>query len=455
MKHYKKLRWLGVLPLLLAALLLFAPWESWLEQKIIRTLRAQGLGPVTLTLDHVGLSGITLRDVTLGQPPLKLAQVTVGYHLGALLSGELNSVRLQGLAINLTHDALGWNIDGLPTPPRNGDAAKKTTLPVSAEALSALPFTQLSLIDSSIQLAAKNIQASLMLDATLQHGPTNSLRLDARDVRIALPMGMLNINGLRAQFTLDEAAQQWHGDWAFTAQIEASDTMTVPTLTASGTLTVFANAVQFTGSIASDDTSYEAQFSGEVSLVDASRSHLKVLQAHVPWSGGEIALNKAKIPLSGDAPIALSLEVKKVEIDSLMQALTGNKATASGVVSGIIPLRISKTGQVMVGKTSLKAQGPGIISLSPEVIPGDNAQVATVRELLKNLHYTVLTLDLAMAPDNTLSATLAVEGKNPDAEQSRPVKLNVHLSGDLLNFIVQNNQLLSDPKSFIEKNHHD
>lgn len=451
----KQLRWFLLLPLLATALLVLAPWEAWLEQNIIRTLRAQGFGPVNLTLDHVGLSGITLRDVTIGQPPLKLARVTVGYHLGALLGGELSTIRLQGLAIQLTHDALGWNIEGLPTPPASGAAAKKTALPVSADALAALPFAQLSLVDSTIQLAANNIQASLTLDAMLQHGAANTLRLDARDVHITLPMGMLSVNGLRAQFTLDEAAQQWHGDWAFTAQIEASDAGVVPPLTASGTLTVFADAIQFTGRATSKDTTYEAQFSGEVSLVDSARSHLKLLHAHVPWNSGEISVNKAKIPLSGDAPIAVSLEVNNIAIDSLMQALTGNKATASGVVSGIIPVRISKTGQVTVGQTSLKAQGPGIISLSPEVIPGDNAQVATVRELLKNLHYTTLSLDLAMAADHTLSATLAVEGTNPDTKEGRPVKLNVHLSGDLLNFIVQNNQLLRDPQSFIEKNHHE
>jgi len=103
-----------------------------------------------------------------------------------------------------------------------------------------------------------------------------------------------------------------------------------------------------------------------------------------------------------------------------------------------VPLTIARDGAVQVGKTALNADAPGTIALAPEAIPGDNAQVALVRDVLKNLHYTLLAVGLDTAPDGSLQAALAVSGKNPDVENGRPIKLQVHLSGDLLNLIAQN-----------------
>ena len=451
MSMRKTWRWLLLVPVVLVALIFFAPWQGWLEQKMIAALAAKGFSPATLTVGHVGLRGITLRDVTLGDPPLKLAHVTVGYSPVALLRSELKDIRINGLTITINKSDQGWSVDGLPPFAPTENTAKTPTFPVSADALKQLPFTQLALVETGIHVAAKNIDAQATLDATLQHGSVTMLRIHGREAVIKLPAASIGFRAIKTELTLDNAAQQWNGNWSLDGVSIASESIVAPPLNAMGTLTMQADALQFTGSLTSDDKAYAAKFVGEYSLVKPERSYVKLLHAQLPWSGGVIAVNNAKIPLVANTPIALTLEVEKVAIDTLMQALTGSKATATGVVSGKLPLRISKSGDITVGKTSLKAEGPGIISLSPEVIPGDNAQVAMVRDLLKNLHYTVLALELDMAPDNTLSATLAVEGANPDAQKGRPVKLNVHLSGDLLNFIVQNAQLVSDPKSFIEK----
>lgn len=455
MSMRKKLRWLLLVPVALAAAATFMPWQVWVEQKLIATIAAKGYGPVALTLDRVGLSGITLRDVVLGEPALKLANVTVGYSPRALLKGELKNIRVNGLHVNITQSENGWTVEGLPTMPTTTAPEENVALPVTLDALKKFPFTQLELLDSAIHVAAKTFEAQLTLDAMVQHGISNSLQLHGRKAEITLPANRVTLGAIKTELTLDHAAQQWNGNWSLGSIVIDTQAQAIPPLNATGTLTIQADAVQFTGSMTSDDARYEAKFAGEYALTKPERSYVKLLHAEVPWSGGVISVNNAKIPLAPNTAIAVTLEVKKVAIDTLMQALTGSKATASGVVSGQLPLRISKSGAISVGKTSLKADGPGIIALSPEAIPGDNAQVAMVRDLLKNLHYTVLALELDMAPDNTLSATLAVEGANPDSQNGRAVKLNVHLSGDLLNFIVQNTQLMTDPKSFIEQKNHE
>ena len=142
-------------------------------------------------------------------------------------------------------------------------------------------------------------------------------------------------------------------------------------------------------------------------------------------------------------------------IESLLKLLTNDTATATGVVSGTLPLTITAEGKITPGKGSLKSEEAGIINMPPDTIPGDNQQVTLVRDVLKNLHYSLLSLELDTEDDKTLSVTLAVEGNNPDVEKGRPVKLKVHLSGDLLNLISQNLKLMTDPTKFIEQESHE
>ena len=73
---------------------------------------------------------------------------------------------------------------------------------------------------------------------------------------------------------------------------------------------------------------------------------------------------------------------------------------------------------------------------------------------MKNLHYTVLSIGMDSDKNHKLSAVLAVEGNNPDVANGRPVKLNVHLNGDLLDFIQQSLMSLIDPHMFIKQDLH-
>jgi hypothetical protein len=451
----KKLRWLLLVPVLLVALIAFAPWQVWVEKKMVSALEEKGFSPVTLTIDHIGLGGITLRDVSLGEPALKLSHVTVGYNPRALLNGQLNAIRIDGLSVRAFEADTGWKIEGLPAFPKSQTTQSAAAIPVTDAALAILPFSQLELANSSLSVSKNGLEASIPVTLLLQHGTPNMLRLSSNGAEVKTPALGIAVGAMTAELTLDAANQKWQGNWALNDVVATSDAMVLPALSAKGTLALTADTVRFTGNIASADKTYEAVFDGHYALNKPESAALQIAHAKLPWSGGVISLNKATIPLAAHTAMAFTLSVDHVAIDSLMQALTGNQATASGVVSGQLPIRISKTGDISVGKSALKADGPGIIALSPDVIPGDNAQVTIVRDLLKNLHYTVLALELDMAPDNTLNATLAVEGSNPDVEKGRAVKLNVHLSGDLLNFVVQNKQLLTDPQSFIEQKNHE
>lgn len=456
MKRRHSWRWLLLaVPLVLLLAALFAPWQPWLEKKLVAALAAKGFAPVTLTLDRIGIHGLVLRDVSLGEPPLTLQNVTVGYSLDSLRRHALESVRLDGLSLRLVESDAGWVLAGLPPLPTSPARDAPITIPVTHAALSALPFRTVAIEKSSLGISGKGIEATLPFALHLTHDGQTKITLETKDALLANPATSAALGGITATLTLDEAAQQWLGSWEISDIHITADAMAVPVLKASGSIILNTDRVQCMGTLHSEDKTYLVDFASEYSFAKPEASRVTIATAHLPWNGGRVTLDKTSVAPTGKAPIALTLNVEHVAIDSLLQALTGNKATGTGVVSGKLPLVITRDGAVSVGKSSLKADGPGTIALSPEVIPGDNAQVAIVRELLKNLHFTVLSLDLAMAPDHTLAANLVVEGNNPEVERGRPVKLNVHLSGDLLNFIVQNNRLLADPKSFIEQNTHE
>ena len=87
----------------------------------------------------------------------------------------------------------------------------------------------------------------------------------------------------------------------------------------------------------------------------------------------------------------------------------------------------------------------------PGAIPGDNQQIALVREILKDLHYSLLSVAVDSGKDHKLSVMLALEGNNLSVYNGRPVKLKVHLSGDVLNFIQQNLTAFTDPKQLLKQ----
>lgn len=452
-------RSLNIFAAIIAALLLaflLLPWQGWVQQKLIAAIEKKGIAPVSLSVSSIGLHGLVVKDVSLGEPPLKLAELTVGYAPRALLRGEIEDVELSGLTLNATQGDTGWSITGLEALMQPKATSEPTKLPVSSAALGAMvPLKRVSLVGSTLHAAGKGWQADVPVKAMLHLTAPSSITLESTAITANFGENGVTTGTLKAALALDEEKQQWAGTWEVEGITLTSESIALPKLNASGNLVVATDVMAASGNVLSADKSHHAAFKVNYALNDPKQSVATISQAAMPWGGGNIAVNKVVVPLSGKQSITLNLAVNQIAIDTLMQALTGNRATATGVVSGTLPITILPNGELRFGKGALTADQPGTIALAPEVIPGDNQQVALVREVLKNLHYTLLSLELDMAPDGKLSAMLAVEGQNPDVEKGRAVKLKVHLNGDLLDLIRQNVNLMTDPKTFIEQGTHD
>ncbi len=371
------LRRIAVFLLLLFAALSVAyvtlPWKSWLQHKLIAMLEKQGVAPVSFVVDGVGLRGITLKEIHVGDPAYQMDHLAFAYSAKALLTGDESS------PLTLRSDTLSL---------RAGDT------PV-----------------------------------TIAH------------VELVL--------------TRQGSFKAWRGTWRAEGIKIEDETFALPPLQGKGDLQVDPATLNVTGEFTNDANTHMAVGALEYSLNGEAASALTIREAKMPWGGGVVALTKTQVPIGGKKPVTLTLNVRKVNVESLLQALGAQGATATGAVSGSIPLTLMPNGKVKVGTGGLNAAEPGIITLPPETIPGENAQVSLVREVMKNLHYTVLGLSLASDSDGNLLVKLGVEGKNPDVENGRPVKLNVQLSGDLLDLLLQNIQLMSDPQTFIEQSGHE
>lgn len=447
---------LSIFAALIAAFFLL-PWQGFVQQKLIAAIEKKGITPVALTVSSIGLHGLIVKNVTLGEPPLKLTELTVGYAPRALLNGQIEEVELSGLTLNAVQTDTGWSITGLDALLQHKEQpSEPMKLPVSVPALTKMvPFKTIAIVNSTLHVAGKGWQVETPIAGKLNLTAPASISLESPAVTTGFGTNGITTGAIKAALTLDEPKQQWAGTWQAEGIAVTTESLALPKLSGSGTLAATADTISGGGSLGSADKSHRAAFKLNYALNEPKKSIATISQAEMPWGGGSIAVSKVVVPLADKRTITLNLAVNKIDINTLMQALTGNKATATGMVSGTLPVTILPSGELRFGKGALKAEEPGIITLSPEVIPGDNQQVALVRDILKNLHYTLLALEMETSPDGKLTVMLAVEGQNPEVEKGRPVKLKVHLNGDLLNLIKQNVQLMTDPKTFIEQGTHD
>ncbi|MFZ4541685.1 MAG: intermembrane phospholipid transport protein YdbH family protein [Rickettsiales bacterium] len=437
-----------------SAAIILLPWKPIVEKQIVRTLATKGISPASVRVDHIGLRGLVLKNVSLGDPPVLLTSLTLAYQWRALLEGRIEDIELNGLALHGIQREGAWQLEGLENLLRSKSPASPAAIPVTKAEMHKLPLSSLKVTDSRLNLVGSGMVAEVPLTLELQHNTTTNITAESAKANIALGENILAIGNLKINLALDDAKQQWVGNWTMDEINVISQSISLPTLKGSGSITLLKEEVKLTGSVVNADQSYKAEFNLNYNLNNPAVSVAVLKRLNMPFSNGRLSAREVRFPLDGKKHgTSFTLQLNNIAVDKLLQSLTNNRATASGIVSGSIPVTLTAKGDVRIGKGSLKAEGPGTIALAPEVIPGDNQQVELVREVMKNLQYQVLALEFGMAPDNNLSAKLSVEGRNPDVENGRPIKLNVNLSGDLLDLIKQNVTLMTDPKTFIENNH--
>lgn len=422
------------------------PWNTLLEQRVTAFLNSRGIENVSFQISNVGLHEATFDDIRIGaEDPLLLQSVTVQYHPKELLEGNLQDIVLTGLDIKILQTEEGWKIAGMDALQPNG-ARKGSNLGLS-EVIELLPFTTVDIKDSYLRISGKSIQTSLPFNMHLSKNPKTILNVTINATNLAAASSEASLGIITVNAEPDEN-KNWKGTWLLES-LDLGEAMPIPVLKGNGTLTNIGDNVTIDGALTSVDKQYNASFSTLIDIKASDRNVLTVKSASFPFKEGSISAKGTRIPFNRNKNIVINLDVKKVSLNDLMQTLTRERVTATGTVSGRMPVVLKPDGSYTLGQGTLKADSSGLIQMSSELLPGDNEKTQLVREILKNLHYSAFSAAVDTSGKDGLAVKLSLEGNNPDVYNGRIVKLNVNLTGDVLDFIQQNAMLFTNPEKLL------
>ncbi len=425
------------------------PWNDVLERRITAFLQGRGIENVTFDIDSVGLHSATIKDIAIGADnPLVLQSVTVQYDPRELANGNLQDISLSGLAVKILQTEEGWSIAGtegiLPKKEKESDGPGLAL----SDIVDLLPFKKVEIKDSVLDIIGSSVQTSLPFSLTLTKAPETTLAMTVNASNLTSPASDVALGIVHINAKPDES-RNWAGDWSLES-LDFGEALPLPVLAAKGDLSYAGSMFTLKGNVEDAVKTHKAAFEALVDTADSSKSKMTVANVSFPFKGGSVSSKNIVVPFDRKKNVTVALTVRKVSLDDLMQTLTQGRVSATGTVSGNIPVIIRPDGSYTFGKGSLKADDKGLLQMPGELIPGDTEQMTLVRQILENLHYSIFSAGVETSGQN-MTVRLSLEGNNPGVYGGRAVKLNVNLTGDVLDFIRQNAMLITKPEQLLKQ----
>lgn len=434
----------------LAAIFLLSPWNLVIAHLIKEKIESFGLSQVNLSVKAINLRHIELQNLRFGadNTPLEISRLIANYSLDDLKSMRVQDIEVEGATLTLRQTQSGWTLDGLPESNSNEEQA--STLPVTKEFLENLPFSRISLRDSILKIDALNGTLTLPLNITFQTGNQPALTLEPTTIKAH--SGGLRLTGTpQAQMTFDAGKEAWSGAWEVENLeiIQSGDPL--PKAEISGTLTADKQKLIIRGKAKCENKICQGGFTYNYTFAEPQKASLVMDDFSMPWHEGTVSTAKVIVPLAGGQDYRFTLSIHKASIATLMQDITGENVKATGTISGKIPVTIKPDGTFSIGKGSLMADGPGILSMPGQVIPGEGQQMELTRDILEKFNYNLLSLTTDKDKNGRFFILAALEGNNPKVQDGRAVKLNIKLSGDVLDFISSSVIVFTNPQALLNK----
>lgn len=443
MKYRKtKIALLVFLLLVLAAMLV--PWKSLAEKRLTQMLEARGFSNVQLTVTALGLKQMELENISIGaeDQAITLDSLSLDYSLQDLWQGNFSKLELAGFRLSFEKGEKGWALNGYNAPASNGAG-----IPVTNAQINAIPFDQIGLDESGVQFLAEGWQADMPLQLEWNKVPPR-LSLTSPGINGESNSVEITTGPLAASLEFLDDSKGWEGEWNISA-ISIAGALPLPPLEAAGKISAKQEGVVADGRIRDESGQYRASFGFDYGIAQSAPAILSLEDVSMPWNGGTLSVKRATIPLSA-ASYKFTLDVNRVSLNQLLESTTGSRVVATGTLSGSIPITIRPDGGFTISAGSLKADEPGTLQMDPSTIPGDQAQIGLVRDVMQNLHYSEINLGVTSGKDGKIAAQIVIQGNNPDIYNGRPVKLNLNLTGDVLNLIRQSIIPFNDPQNFLK-----
>ncbi len=433
-----------------AGLVFLTPWNAVLESQIRQALLRQGFSDIRLHVAGWNWHGIMLEDLSFGaEAPLSFKNVSADYSLDSLRARRIEGLSIIGPQVLLKQVEGKWLIEGMEHVFKPRADAEPLSITTLTHDLQALPFDKLNVTEGTLGINGPDWDVSAPLSISYSNHE-NTATYEGK--RITLRKGNITAAAetLTAQMILNDT-QGWQGTWKADNVAVEGAAAPVPSLNGGGTITAAGNELKLEGQLQSADKAYHISFRYDHSFDETRPSVLTVISAVMPWKDGRLKIANAKIPVGVSRDLNINVQAENISVGELLGAMTGQRVSATGTISGTVPVTLKTNGDLVFHKGGLASVAPGTISMPPDAIPGDNQQIDLVRNILSDLRYSNLSMTLNSDQKSDLGILMTVEGYNPAVYNGRAVKLNVNLTGDVLDFIRQNVMLLTRPEALWEQ----
>lgn len=422
----------------LAALWPHLPYQSAAARQIRNILEDRGIRVQSLRVERLSRDRAVLKDVVLGEDsPLHVGRVGLTYDWAELRHGRLRTIEAEGMQLALYQAKDGWTVRGIESWLASTRADKTTAPPVLSfdpEKLRDVLPPHLAFSNSRLQAQGKQWTLEMPLTAALLLTEQPAARLESLGFSAAAVPYRLQSGPVLADAHWEEKERCWAGTVRMEAvRLTGAPGGDLPPLQISARTRL--EEKQWTADIDLHDAkrAYAADFSLRMPLSDPMAGTLTLKNARMPWGGGTVGAEGARISLSGHAPVKVTLRLHGIDLAGLMEKIGGGKVRASGRISGELPLTWHQGGRIELHEGAAHATESGVLALSPDALPDSDAQALDIaREALGNFHYDSLILQVVPDARGNAAVRLVLKGRNPDALEGRPVKLTVNLTGDLL-----------------------
>lgn len=259
---------------------------------------------------------------------------------------------------------------------------------------------------------------------------------------IALMYDAYTINAERLNIQLAEG-EALAGSWTLSALDVSGMKYDLPPLSGSGRLSSANGEVRVNGHLEDAKKTHKGDFTVTDKTALLENIYVEAFDAKLKSSQIVIHLNQKKA-------IYVPLQVSNLDLEKLLEMLAKEKASGTGVVNGKVDLVIYPGGRIGIGGGGLGTTGNGIIRIDPSLLPGDNDRLAEARVALSNFYYNNVSITSSQDTKGRTAIHLKIEGNNPEAFDGRPIKLNVNLTGDVLELLQQTLLPLANPTEYLK-----
>ncbi|MBK8909500.1 MAG: YdbH domain-containing protein [Rhodospirillales bacterium] len=168
-------------------------------------------------------------------------------------------------------------------------------------------------------------------------------------------------------------------------------------------------------------------------LDDGRRLH--ITRAAADLLGGRVDQADGWMDLEGPTYRG-ALDVAGLDLQALLDLAELEAATATGEVSGRIPI-LFEDGALGIDGGVLATEQPGVLRYTPGASPaalqpqGQGQGLGLALQALENFHYESLQIKVDGGSGRGWTSSVSISGKNPDFMEGYPFVFNINLSGDL------------------------